>query len=172
MNMKKYITKKSAGLREAVAHWMNHTASEEGFSLLESLVAIVVFAVVITAVGSSLVMAHRINARSEVLMQEQLKVSRAVEGIMASGIDPRLKDDELNYYGPLYSEVELIIKPGKIGEDKAAFYKVVVTSKNEELKDLVSVMTYVRPVEHLPIADVPDANDELYGDGGEQGGEG
>lgn len=145
---------------------------DAGFSLLESLVSIVVFALVITAVGSSLVMAHRINARSEVLMQEQLKVSRAVEGIMASGVDPRLDiprnenqgnpgtpSDYLDYYDSLYDDVNVEVDRGKItlgSETKdAAFYKVVVTSKDEKFKDLVSVTTYVHPVEHLDISEVP-----------------
>ena len=131
----------------------------DGFSLLETLVAIVVFAVVVTSIGSSLVMAHRINARSEVLIQEQLKVSRAVEGIMAGGIDASIPEDQLDeHYDALYPEVILSIYRGSLQEERdengdgevelipirGAFYTVIVQSR--ELPEEVNVTTYVRPV--------------------------
>lgn len=151
---------------------MDEERFDAGFSLLESLVSIVVFALVITAVGSSLVMAHRINARSEVLMQEQLKVSRAVEGIMASGID-RTKDDtdtasegsglmafyqgeygvEIDEFDESGNKIGIIYDPiievtrGELepGVKNGAFYKVVV--KSTIFPTEVSVTTYVRPAE-------------------------
>lgn len=138
-----------------------------GFSLLETLVAIVVFAVVITTVGSSLVMAHRINARSEVLMQEQLKVSRAVEGIMASGIPFTnisfdVNEENTNTLAAIradiqedYPEVEIILDWGRLDPDDEhmvdkptkSFYDVTIRSTVSELKDEVCVHTYVRAVE-------------------------
>lgn len=151
---------------------------DAGFSLLESLVSIVVFALVITAVGSSLVMAHRINARSEVLMQEQLKVSRAVEGIMASGVDPRILDDYPEFYHAElceYIETEeqydpiLQISQGTLenGGGKAAFYEITV--KSVILGDTVSVTTYVRSVkDDERFSKLPNATENGNG-GGDEG---
>ncbi len=59
----------------------------EGFTLLETLIAIVVLGVVVVPVCSSLVMSFRINAKAEQLMRDQLAVSSAVETLMAEGID-------------------------------------------------------------------------------------
>jgi len=58
----------------------------EGFTLLETLIAIVVLGVVVVPVCSSLVMSFRINAKAEQLMRDQLAVSSAVETLMAEGI--------------------------------------------------------------------------------------
>ena len=59
----------------------------EGFTLLETLIAIVVLGVVVVPVCSSLVMSFRINAKAEQLMRDQLAVSSAVETLMAEGIN-------------------------------------------------------------------------------------
>ena len=147
-------------LQAAVIRRLFHKDSQEdGFSLLETLVAIVVFALVITGVGSSLVMAHRINARSEVLMQEQLKVSRAVEGIMASGILASETDEELEkVIADLKEEFEaedgydvwLSIQWGELDDGvnertvTKAFYEVEIWSK--KMSEDVRVHTYVRAV--------------------------
>ena len=134
--------------------------ANSGFSLLETLVAIVVFSIVITSIGSSLVMSHRINSRSELLLQEQLKVSRAVEGIMASGIDSSLSDMELaDRYRTDYPEVIVTVNRGSLQEKQTnmdgsvtwntagvgAFCTVIIQSR--ELTDDVKVITYVRLVE-------------------------
>lgn len=141
---------------------MNRMKSDAGFSLLESLVSIVVFALVVTAVGSSLVMAHRINARSEVLMQEQLKVSRTVEAIMARGIPATTTSEKLaELQGELKTEFEqedgydvvILIDWGTLGsadvhtEKTKSFYDVVIRTKVTELQEDVWVRTHVRAVE-------------------------
>lgn len=58
-----------------------------GFTLVEVLVAISVLGIVTAALGGSLVMAHRINGRSEQIIDARLAVSSAVETLMAEGID-------------------------------------------------------------------------------------
>lgn len=58
-----------------------------GFSLIEVLVAIVILAAIVVPTCSSLVLSHRMNAKTEELMQAQLDVSSAVETLMAEGID-------------------------------------------------------------------------------------
>ncbi|MBR7147223.1 MAG: prepilin-type N-terminal cleavage/methylation domain-containing protein [Firmicutes bacterium] len=147
-------------LQAAVIRRLFHKDSQEdGFSLLETLVAIVVFALVITGVGSSLVMAHRINARSEVLMQEQLKVSRAVEGIMASGILASETDEELEavvnglkarFEAEDAYDVGISVDWGELDNgvdpvvETKAFYEVEIWSK--KMSEDVRVHTYVRAV--------------------------
>ena len=58
-----------------------------GFSLVEVLTAITVLGLMLAPIGASLVMSHRLNARSQQLMEDQLAVSNAVETLMAEGID-------------------------------------------------------------------------------------
>lgn len=58
----------------------------EGSSLIEVLVGIVVLALIVVPTCTSLVMSARINAKAEQLLQDQLAVSSAVETLMAEGI--------------------------------------------------------------------------------------
>lgn len=57
-----------------------------GFSLVEVLTAIAILGLVLAPMGASMVVSHRLNARSQELMQAQLAVSGAVETLMAEGI--------------------------------------------------------------------------------------
>lgn len=59
---------------------------DAGFSLIEVLIAIVILAAIVVPTCSSLVISHRMNAKTERLMQAQLDVSSAVETLMAEGI--------------------------------------------------------------------------------------
>ncbi len=58
----------------------------DGFSLIETLIAIVVLGIVVVPVCTSLVLSVRINNKTEELLQAQLAVSSAVETLMAEGI--------------------------------------------------------------------------------------
>ena len=58
----------------------------EGFSLVEILIAIVLLAALVIPTCSSLVMAFQMNAKSDALMRSQLAVSSAVETLMAKGV--------------------------------------------------------------------------------------
>ena len=60
--------------------------NNEGSSLLEIVIAIAVLAAVVIPVCSSLVLSHKVNAKTEKLMQAQLEVSSIVETLMAKGI--------------------------------------------------------------------------------------
>lgn len=60
--------------------------NNEGSSLLEIVIAIAVLAATVIPVCSSLVMSHKVNAKTEKLMQAQLEVSSVVETLMAKGI--------------------------------------------------------------------------------------
>lgn len=58
----------------------------EGFSLVETLVAIVLLSIMVIPTCSGMVMAYRMNAKTDEMMHAQLAVSSAVETLMAEGI--------------------------------------------------------------------------------------
>lgn len=58
-----------------------------GSSLIEVVVSIAILGLVVVPLCSSIVLAHRVNARTEALMQSQLAASAAVERLMAEGVD-------------------------------------------------------------------------------------
>lgn len=60
--------------------------NNQGFSLIEVLVAIVILAAFVVPTCSALVLSARMNAKTQALMQAQLDVSSAVETLMARGI--------------------------------------------------------------------------------------
>ena len=59
---------------------------DEGFTLVELLVSIVILAAIVLPTCSSLVLSYRMNAKTNQMMQAQLAVSSAVEKLMAEGI--------------------------------------------------------------------------------------
>ena len=59
----------------------------EGFTLVEMLVSIVILAAIVIPTCTSLVLSYRINAKARDMMQAQLAVSSTVEKLMAEGID-------------------------------------------------------------------------------------
>lgn len=93
--------------------------------------AITILGLVCAPICSSLVLAARVNARSQQVMAAQLSVSSAVERLMAEGV----------------TEGESVSMPGvSITVDKAdddPYYQVVVTSNT--VSD-VQVTTYVRAI--------------------------
>lgn len=109
-----------------------------GFSLIEVLTAITVLGLIIAPVGAGLVLSHRLNARSQELMQAQLAVSGAVETLMAEGIKSGNVEESGTYQG--YTEntaVSIQAVP------EGAAYKVTVSSSDSDLD--VTVVTYIRP---------------------------
>ena len=61
--------------------------NNEGFSLVEVLLSMVLLAAIVIPTCTSLVLSFRVNAKAEALTQAQLAVSSAVETLMAEGID-------------------------------------------------------------------------------------
>lgn len=59
----------------------------EGFTLVEMLVSIVILAAIVIPTCTSLVLSYRLNAKARDMMQAQLAVSSTVEKLMAEGID-------------------------------------------------------------------------------------
>ena len=107
-----------------------------GFTLLEVVVAIAILGLVSAPICSSLILAGRINAHSQVVMEAHLNVRTAVEILMQDGVteasDEYRKDDF----------PDVTIKTVKDGDNP--YYHVTVSDKRTE--PLVTVETYVRAV--------------------------
>lgn len=58
----------------------------EGFSLIETVVAIAILGLIVVPCCSALLMSIRINEKAQQMMHAQLAVSSAVETLMAEGI--------------------------------------------------------------------------------------
>lgn len=105
----------------------------EGFTLLETLIAIVVLGLVVVPTCSSMLVSFRMNAKTDQLLHDQLAVSSAVETLMAEGIDAT-KD-----YEDAFPKVDIILDL----DEEDGYYDVTVQSKNGE----VVVDTQIRAVE-------------------------
>ena len=59
----------------------------EGFTLVELLVSIVILAAIVIPTCTSIVLSYRMNAKTDKMMQAQLAVSSTVDTLMAEGMD-------------------------------------------------------------------------------------
>lgn len=117
-----------------------------GFSLIEVVVAIAILGMVTIPLGGGLVLSHRLNARSEQMIQARLDVSNAVEALMAEGITAGAT------YNNRFPDVTVMVIAPETGVEA---YQVTVKSTSV---DTVSVVTYIRP-----------ASADASGTGGESG---
>lgn len=107
-----------------------------GFSLLEVVVAIAIIGLISAPICSSLILAGRINAHSQAVMEAHLNVRTAVETLMKDGVT------EAN---PAYRKSDfpnVTVKTEQV--DGKPYYHVTVSDKPTE--PLVTVETYVRAV--------------------------
>lgn len=107
-----------------------------GFTLLEVVVAIAILGLVSAPICSSLILAGRINAHSQVVMEAHLNVRTAVEILMRDGVtaeNPTYRADEFS---------TVTIKTEKV--DGKPYYHVTVSDKHTE--PLVTVETDIRAV--------------------------
>ena len=102
-----------------------------GFSLLEVVVAIAIIGLISAPICTSLILAGRINAHSQAVMEAHLNVRTAVETLMKDGVT------EAN---PAFPNVT--VKTEQV--DGKPYYHVTVTDKHAE--PLVTVETFVRAV--------------------------
>ena len=107
-----------------------------GFSLLEVVVAIAILGLVSAPICSSLILAGRINAHSQVVMESHLNVRTAVEILMQDGVTEASK----NYRADEFPTVT--IKTEKVGDKP--YYHVTVSDRRTE--PLVTVETDIRAV--------------------------
>ena len=105
-----------------------------GFSLLEVVVAIAIIGLISAPICSSLILAGRINAHSQAVMEAHLNVRTAVETLMKDGVTA----ESNNYHAEAFPNVT--VKTVKDGENP--YYHVTVSDKHTE--PLVKVETYVR----------------------------
>ena len=107
-----------------------------GFSLLEVVVAIAIIGLISAPICSSLILAGRINAHSQAVMEAHLNVRTAVDTLLKDGVTEAK---------PAYRKSDfpnVTIKTEKDGENP--YYRVTVSDKPTE--PLVTVKTYVRAV--------------------------
>ena len=107
-----------------------------GFSLLEVVVAIAIIGLISAPICSSLILAGRINAHSQVVMEAHLNVRTAVETLMQDGVT----EPSDNYRAEAFPNVT--VKTEKDGDNP--YYHVTVSDQHTE--PLVTVETYVRAV--------------------------
>ena len=114
-----------------------------GFSLIETLISIVILGAMVVPTCTALVMSIRLNDKTEKMLQAQLAVSSAVETMMATGFSPEMTDD--------FDGVTVTFTAGEDG----IYYNVIVMDDNSILKDdgttdpdpLVVVETTIRAAE-------------------------
>ena len=111
---------------------------DEGFSLIEILVAIVILAAFVVPICSALLMTNEMNNRTDALMQAQLDVSSAVEMLMAEGIPVGTDDTDDYRASVLFPNVKIAVEQ----DGSNPWFCVTVTSTDE----LVKVETTVRAV--------------------------
>ena len=104
-----------------------------GFSLIETLVSIVILGAMVVPTCTALVMTVKLNDKTEKMLQAQLAVSSAVETLMAEGV----KAESGNYEEGRFPDVTIVTDKENDGDP---FYTVTVTSTD----GLVSVDTVIR----------------------------
>lgn len=115
-----------------------------GFSLLETVVAMAILAVIVIPVCSSLVLSVRLNEKAGNVLDARLAVSSTVEKLMAQGITEASED----YGGDDFPGVTVKTTQA----EDALYYDVEVAADN----GLFSVTTCIRAVE----TPEEDANEE------------
>ena len=109
-----------------------------GFSLIETLVSIVILGAMVVPTCTALVMTVKLNDKTEKMLQAQLAVSSAVETLMADGITYDSTDEKFSFEGQ-FPDVNIMADKENDGDP---FYTVTVTSTD----GLVSVDTVIREV--------------------------
>ena len=107
-----------------------------GFTLLEVVVAIAILGLVSAPICSSLILAGRINAHSQVVMEAHLNVRTAVEILMQDGVTAASSAYRESDFPDVTIKTEKVV-------DKP-YYHVTVSDKRTE--PLVTVETDIRAV--------------------------
>lgn len=107
-----------------------------GFTLLEVVVAIAILGLVSAPICSSLILAGRINAHSQIVMEAHLNVRTAVEILMQDGVTEASDEYRKDEFSHVTIKTEKVV-------DKP-YYHVTVSDKRTE--PLVTVETDVRAV--------------------------
>lgn len=113
-----------------------------GFTLLEVVVAIAILGLVSAPICSSLILAGRINAHSQIVMEAHLNVRTAVEILMQDGVTAESE----NYREDKFPDVKIKTEAVKTVEDGSALYYHVTVSDRRTEPPLVTVKTDIRAV--------------------------
>lgn len=116
-----------------------------GFSLIETLISIVILGAMVVPTCTALVMSIRLNDKTEKMLQAQLAVSSAVETLMAEGISGEVDAER-------FPDVKITIAPVTENETTMPYYNVTVSDNttkvdeegNTEHTPLVTVTTTIR----------------------------
>ena len=108
-----------------------------GFTLLEVVVAIAILGLVSAPICSSLILAGRINAHSQVVMEAHLNVRAAVETLMKDGVTEA---------SDKYRERDFPNVTIKTKKEDGSYPSYRVTVSDKPTEPLVTVKTYVRAV--------------------------
>lgn len=121
-----------------------------GATLIEIVVSMAILGALVIPTCSSMVLAFRVNAKADAVMQAQLAVSSAVETLMAEGINPARvgKVSTEGYYDEPEGErdlfpgvkVKVVYQADSNGKPVYPFYDVTVTDD----AGLVTVTTTIR----------------------------
>lgn len=109
-----------------------------GFSLLEVVVAIAILGLVSAPICSSLILAGRINAHSQAVMEAHLNVRTAVEILMQDGVtaeSPAYRESD-------FPDVKITTEKEHLSDP---YYHVTVSDRRTE-PPLVTVETDIRAV--------------------------
>lgn len=118
-----------------------------GFSLLEVVVSITLVGLIAAPICSSIVLSHRMNAKSEALLQARLNVTSVVEELQAKGYYHDPEDNET--YASIYSNV--VITLSAEDTDYTDGYKITVADKVPDgERSLVSITTVVKAALNSP----------------------
>ncbi|MBR2048477.1 MAG: type II secretion system protein [Oscillospiraceae bacterium] len=112
----------------------------EGFSLVEIVVAIAILGLIVVPCGSALLMSIRINEKAQQMMQAQLAVSSAVETLMAEGIERASNDYDVVDGVDRFPDVKVITARES---ENTPYYTVIV----EDTEQLVKIETTIRAKE-------------------------
>ena len=116
----------------------------EGYSLVEVLLATAMIAIVLIPVCSIMIFSKQVNNKAEAVLQARLAVSSAVETLMAQGIN--LDGTEYTFEtSDVFEDVQVTVTPLQDANHNALDYcKVVVTDLADD--PLVSITTHIRVI--------------------------
>ena len=117
-----------------------------GFSLIETLISIVILGAMVVPTCTALVMTIRLNDKTEAMLQAQLTVSSAVETLMAEGMSGVEYDGTSWNYTDTFEDANVVVTGGEAG----VYYNVTVSDVPAEGDPLVSVTTTIRAAEPAP----------------------
>lgn len=115
-----------------------------GFSLIETLVSIVILGAMVVPTCTALVMTVKLNDKTEKMLQAQLAVSSAVETLMATGMTGVSHDSEGWHYTDSFEDANVVVIDGQLD----VYYDVQVSDVPADGEEsLVTVTTTIRAAE-------------------------